>query len=61
MGPMAGRQVVLVEPAAEPFTVTYEGCHVMNPGRLVGPQRRSSRWIEYSPALRKGLVVEARF
>ncbi|KAK3708999.1 DNA-directed DNA polymerase epsilon, subunit B [Vermiconidia calcicola] len=28
--------LVLADPDAEPFALTFEGCHVINPGRLVG-------------------------
>ncbi|KAF8537935.1 DNA polymerase alpha/epsilon subunit B-domain-containing protein [Trichophaea hybrida] len=51
--------LLLIEPFAQPFTVTYEGCHVMNPGRFV--VRRKARWVEYAPAERKGTVVEEAF
>lgn len=40
--------MVLVDTTAPPFCVTYEGCHVMNPGSILVPGRtRVSRWIEY--------------
>ncbi|KAI1800684.1 DNA polymerase alpha/epsilon subunit B-domain-containing protein [Daldinia bambusicola] len=40
--------MVLVDPTAPPFCVTYEGCHVMNPGAvLVAGRRGVGRWIEY--------------
>lgn len=40
--------LVLVDTSAPPFCVTYEGCHVMNPGSLLVPGRtRVGRWIEY--------------
>ncbi|KAI1824304.1 DNA polymerase epsilon subunit B [Xylaria intraflava] len=40
--------LVLVDPTAPPFAVTYEGCHVMNPGPvLVAGRRGVGRWIEY--------------
>lgn len=40
--------MVLVDTTAPTFCVTYEGCHVMNPGSLLVPGRRGvSRWIEY--------------
>ncbi|KAI5844374.1 DNA polymerase alpha/epsilon subunit B-domain-containing protein [Morchella snyderi] len=45
-----------MEPAMQPFALTYEGCNVMNPGRLV--ERRRVRWIEYRPATGRGKVVE---
>ncbi|CAK7264654.1 DNA-directed DNA polymerase epsilon, subunit B [Sporothrix epigloea] len=40
--------LVLVDTSAPPFCVTYEGCHVMNPGSFLVPGRRgTARWIEY--------------
>ncbi|KAI1463961.1 DNA polymerase alpha/epsilon subunit B-domain-containing protein [Daldinia caldariorum] len=40
--------MVLADPTAPPFCVTYEGCHVMNPGAvLVAGRRGVGRWIEY--------------
>ncbi len=39
---------VLVDTSAPPFCVTYEGCHVMNPGSLLVPGRtKVARWVEY--------------
>ncbi|KAI1341401.1 DNA polymerase epsilon subunit B [Xylariaceae sp. FL0016] len=41
--------LVLVDPTAPPFAITYEGCHVMNPGAvLVSGRRGVGRWIEYA-------------
>ncbi|RPB13678.1 hypothetical protein P167DRAFT_584994 [Morchella conica CCBAS932] len=51
--------LVLCEPAMQPFALTYEGCNVMNPGRLV--ERRRVRWIEYRPATGRGEVKESSF
>ena len=40
--------MVLVDTTAPPFCVTYEGCHVMNPGSvLVAGKKGVGRWIEY--------------
>ena len=40
--------VALVDPTAPPFCITYEGCHVMNPGAVLVPGRRGlARWVEY--------------
>jgi DNA polymerase epsilon subunit 2 len=40
---------VLVDTEAPPFCVTYEGCHVMNPGSVLVPGRRGvGRWVEYT-------------
>ncbi|KAK4153228.1 DNA polymerase alpha/epsilon subunit B-domain-containing protein [Chaetomidium leptoderma] len=41
--------LVLVDTTAPAFCVTYEGCHVMNPGSiLVGGRRGVARWVEYA-------------
>lgn len=49
---------VLVDTEAPPFCVTYEGCHVMNPGSVLVPGRRGvGRWIEYEVG-RTGRVRE---
>ncbi|KAI9707520.1 MAG: DNA-directed DNA polymerase epsilon, subunit B [Candelina mexicana] len=54
--------LVLADAEAPPFAVTYEGCHVMNPGRLLALGRRGvTTWIEYDTRLRKGTVKEVRF
>ncbi|KAK7427122.1 DNA-directed DNA polymerase epsilon, subunit B [Neonectria magnoliae] len=40
--------MVLVDTTAPPFCVTYEGCHVMNPGSVLVPGRKTAgRWVEY--------------
>ncbi|KAK5628669.1 hypothetical protein RRF57_004384 [Xylaria bambusicola] len=40
--------LVLVDTTAPPFAITYEGCHVMNPGPMLVTGRRGvARWIEY--------------
>jgi DNA polymerase epsilon subunit 2 len=54
--------LVLVDPEAPPFNVTYEGCHVMNPGRLVAEGRRGvARWTEYDAFTRRGKSREVMF
>lgn len=54
--------LVLVDPGAPPFAVTYEGCHVMNPGKLLVDGRRGmARWIEYDARTREGKIKEAHF
>ncbi|KZF20098.1 hypothetical protein L228DRAFT_263397 [Xylona heveae TC161] len=54
--------LVLADQDAPPFTVTYEGCHVMNPGKLVAPDRKGiARWIEYDARTRRGQVKEVSF
>ena len=54
--------LILVDPEASPFSVTYEGCHVMNPGRLIleGRQNRA-RWIEYDVPARRSQILEVDF
>lgn len=40
--------MVLADTTAPAFCITYEGCHVMNPGTLLVAGRRGvARWIEY--------------
>lgn len=40
--------MVLVDTTAPPFCITYEGCHVMNPGSVLVPGRKGvGRWVEY--------------
>ena len=59
--------LVLADAEAPAFAVMYEGCHVMNPGRVVdalgGRGRRLARWVEYDVAggRRKGVVRDVRF
>ncbi|CAG8214485.1 unnamed protein product [Penicillium salamii] len=53
--------LVLADPEAAPFCMTYEGCHVMNPGRLV-PEggTPTARWIEYDVLRNRGKIREER-
>ena len=54
--------MVLVDAEAAPFTVTYEGCHVMNPGRFLAEGRGGiARWVEYDAGTRRGKVRENKF
>ena len=54
--------LVLMDPEAPPFAVTYEGCHAMNPGRLVAEERKGlARWMEYDAATRRGKTREVNF
>ncbi|SPQ22245.1 3133576c-081c-456e-83e5-973bdd00b594 [Thermothielavioides terrestris] len=53
--------LALVDPSAPPFCLTYEGCHVVNPGAvLVAGRRGVARWVEY-PVGRQGRVRECTF
>lgn len=54
--------LVLADAEAPAFCVTYEGCHVMNPGSVVAPGRRGVvKWVEYNVRGRLGMVREALF
>ncbi|KAL2073323.1 hypothetical protein VTL71DRAFT_10647 [Oculimacula yallundae] len=54
--------MVLADTEAPAFCVTYEGCHVMNPGSVVAPGRRGvARWVEYDIRNKVGRVREAQF
>ncbi|KAH7149580.1 DNA polymerase alpha/epsilon subunit B-domain-containing protein [Dactylonectria estremocensis] len=53
--------MVLVDTTAPPFCVTYESCHVMNPGSVLVPGRKGvGRWIEYEVG-RSGKLRECAF
>ncbi|TFB06512.1 DNA polymerase epsilon subunit B [Trichoderma ghanense] len=40
--------MALIDTTAPPFCITYEGCHVMNPGSVLVPGRKGvGRWVEY--------------
>jgi len=54
--------MVLADTEAPAFCVTYEGCHVMNPGSVVAPGRRGvAKWVEYDVRNKVGKVREALF
>ena len=54
--------LVLMDPEAPPFVVTYEGCHVMNPGPLTPQGRKGvAQWMEYDATTRRGKTREVRF
>ncbi|MCJ1237371.1 DNA-directed DNA polymerase epsilon, subunit B [Varicellaria rhodocarpa] len=54
--------LVLMDPEAPPFALTYEGCHVMNPGRLVAEGRKGlAQWIEYDVASRRSKAQNILF
>ncbi|KAL9005065.1 MAG: hypothetical protein Q9188_002138 [Gyalolechia gomerana] len=54
--------LVLMDPEAPSYALTYEGCHAMNPGALVMPGRRGvAQWIEYDARTRKGKIRDVRF
>lgn len=53
--------LVLMDPNVAAFAITYEGCHVMNPGPIV-PHGRSgvAQWMEYNIRTRRGKVKAIR-
>ncbi|KAI9736483.1 MAG: DNA-directed DNA polymerase epsilon, subunit B [Claussenomyces sp. TS43310] len=54
--------LVLADADAPAFCLSYEACHVMNPGPLVAPGRRGvARWVEYAVARNLGSVRELAF
>jgi len=54
--------MVLADTEVPAFCVTYEGCHVMNPGSIVAPGRRGvAKWVEYDILNKVGKVREALF
>ena len=53
--------LILLDPEAPPFAVTYEGCHVMNPGPLVSSENKGiARWMEYDVKTRRGRPRDIR-
>ncbi|KAL9068052.1 MAG: hypothetical protein Q9157_006627 [Trypethelium eluteriae] len=51
--------LVLADSEAPPFALTYEGCHAMNPGKMVRDGKgKTAGWIEYNIMERKGEVKE---
>ena len=56
--------LVLADAEAPAFAVKYEGCLVLNPGRVVdelGARRGVAKWVEYDVKSRKGVIRDARF
>jgi DNA polymerase epsilon subunit 2 len=56
--------LVLADAETPQFAITYEGCHVMNPGRVVdelGARRGLARWIEFDVKAGRGESREVRF
>lgn len=56
--------LVLADAETPQFAITYEGCHVMNPGRVVdelGARRGIARWIEFDVLAGRGEGREVRF
>ena len=56
--------LVLADAEAPPFAVTYEGCHVMNPSRIIdelGGRKGVAKWIEYDVRTHRAAVRDVRF
>ncbi len=54
--------LVLMDPESPPFVITYDGCHVMNPGPLSPPDRRGvAQWVEYDAKTRRGKTRQMRY
>lgn len=54
--------LILADSDATPFCMTYEGCHVMNPGRFLPDGAVPTvRWIEYDVLRSRGKVKEERY
>ena len=56
--------LVLCDSETPGFCLTYEGCHVMNPGRVLdewGKRKGVAKWVEYDVKMRKGVQREVRF
>ena len=54
--------LILADLDMAPFTVTFEGCHCVNPGRLVDTRvggRREVKWVEYDLLTKRGTVMGA--
>lgn len=52
--------LVLADAEAAPFSMTFEGCHVVNPGRLVsdGGRQKKVQWCEYDLWTKRGALRE---
>ena len=56
--------LVLADAEAPAFCLTYEGCHVMNPGKVLddlGRRKGVARWVEYDVKRRRGEKRDVRF
>lgn len=54
--------LVLADPEMDPFLITYEGCHVINPGCLVPAGSKGlARWVEYDIFKKRGSIIESHF
>lgn len=56
--------LVLADTEAPAFVVRYEGCLVMNPGRIIdelGARKGVAKWAEYDVKTQRGTIREHRF
>ena len=56
--------LVLADAEAPAFCLTYEVCHVMNPGKVLdelGRRKGVARWVEYDVKRRRGEKRDVRF
>ncbi|KAI6248402.1 DNA polymerase epsilon subunit B [Erysiphe necator] len=54
--------IVLADAETMAFVTTYEGCCVMNPGRVVvSGKKNTSGWVEYDTRTRKSKIRELQF
>ena len=53
--------LVLADAESAPFAMTFEGCHVLNPGRLVSGsgRRKKAQWCEYDLWSKRGTLKES--
>ncbi|KAK4539558.1 hypothetical protein LTR36_010835 [Oleoguttula mirabilis] len=53
--------LILADAQSAPFAMTFEGCHVINPGRLVtgGGRRKKVQWCEYDLWTKRGTLMES--
>ena len=54
--------LILADGETEPFSVTYEGCCVVNPGAVLGQEgRRVARWCEFDVMSQRGVGRDVGF
>ncbi|KAK5115219.1 hypothetical protein LTR85_009977 [Meristemomyces frigidus] len=53
--------LILADAESAPFAMTFEGCHVINPGSLVtgGGRRKKVQWCEYDLWTKRGTLMES--
>ncbi|KAH9819782.1 DNA polymerase epsilon subunit B [Teratosphaeria destructans] len=53
--------LILADAETTPFAMTFEGCHVINPGRLVsgGGRRKKVQWCDYDVWSKRGMIMES--